>query len=139
MTYTASSTIPHKSDIARPAKTPHAGLNQFHRLARLLDTQLGVPGVPFRFGIDGVLGMIPVVGDTLTAGMGLFALQLAHSHNLPRRAKFAMLRNIAVDWVVGSIPLVGDLFDFAFHAHAKNAKILERYINPGQDQQDEHA
>lgn len=104
-----------------------SGLNRYERFARVLDTQFRVPGINFRIGLDGIMGLIPVVGDTLTAGMGLYALQLANEHKLPTLAKIAIVRNIAMDWLIGLIPLVGDIFDFAFHAHAKNAKILRKH------------
>lgn len=103
-------------------------LEGFRRLARLLDTRFGVPGVPFRFGLDGVIGLIPGIGDGVTTLMGLYALQVAHKHKLPLGARIKMIWNIGVDFVVGAIPLVGDLFDFAFHAHAKNLRIVERHL-----------
>ena len=60
--------------------------------------------------------------------MGLYAIKIANEHNLPFTAKVAMIWNVLIDWVVGSIPLVGDLFDFAFHAHRKNYRILKKHI-----------
>lgn len=100
----------------------------FQKLARLLDTRFRIPGVPFRFGLDGIIGLIPGVGDAITTGMGLYALSMAHKFKLPLGARAAMIWNLSVDFLVGTIPLVGDLFDFAFHAHAKNLRIIERHL-----------
>lgn len=103
-------------------------LERFARLSHLLDRQFSLPGVPFRFGLDGVVGLIPVVGDAVTGLMGLYALKIASDHKLPWHVHGRILWNVGVDTVIGAIPLVGDLFDFAFHAHAKNRRILERHI-----------
>lgn len=100
----------------------------FARLSHLLDRQFSLPGVPFRFGLDGVVGLIPVVGDAVTGLMGLYALKIASDYKLPWHVHGRILWNVGVDTVIGAIPLVGDLFDFAFHAHAKNRRILERHI-----------
>lgn len=105
------------------------GLAGFERLSRLLDTQFALPGVPFRFGLDGLVGLIPGVGDAVTGLMGLYALQIAERARLPMAARAKMIWNIGVDVLVGSIPLVGDLFDFAFHAHRKNWRILKRHLD----------
>ncbi len=113
-----------------PAVTPAQAdaMASFARMSHLLDRQFSLPGVPFRFGLDGVVGLIPVVGDAVTGLMGLYALKIASDHKLPWHVHGRMLWNIGVDVVIGSIPLVGDLFDMAHHAHAKNRRMLERHI-----------
>lgn len=100
----------------------------FGRLSHLLDRQFSLPGVPFRFGLDGVVGLIPVVGDAVTGLMGLYALKIASDHKLPWHVHGRILWNVGVDSVIGAIPVIGDIFDFAFHAHAKNRRMLERHI-----------
>jgi len=115
---------------ASPGMTPAqaAAMASFARMSHLLDRQFSLPGVPLRFGLDGVVGLIPVVGDLVTGLMGLYALKIASDHKLPWHVHGRMLWNIGVDVVIGSIPLVGDLFDLAHHAHAKNRRMLERHI-----------
>lgn len=110
-----------------PAEKADA-LAAFGRLSHLLDRQFSLPGVPFRFGLDGIIGLIPVVGDVFTGLLGLYALKIAADHKLPWHVHWRIIWNLVVDAVVGAIPLVGDLFDFAHHAHAKNRRILERSI-----------
>lgn len=104
-------------------------IDAFRRLSRLLDTQFSLPGIPFRFGLDGLIGLIPGIGDTVTGAMGLYALGVAHRLDLPLGARLKMVWNIAVDVVIGAIPLVGDLFDFAFHAHSRNRRIIEKHLD----------
>lgn len=103
-------------------------LKHFDRYSGWLDTRFKLPGTGFRFGIDGILGLIPGVGDAITAVMGLYAFQIAQRENLPLKAKAGIVTNIGVDMIIGSIPLVGDLFDFAFRAHRKNYQILEKHL-----------
>lgn len=101
----------------------------FRKIADLLDTQFKVPGLGMRIGLDGVLGLIPVVGDTITGGLGLYALATAHRLKLPLGARLKMIWNIGVDMIIGAIPLIGDIFDFAFHAHAKNYAIIAKHLD----------
>ena len=114
-----------------PAMTPSQAetMASFARMSQLLDRKFSLPGIPFRFGLDGVVGLIPVVGDAVTGLMGLYALKIASDHRLPWHVHTRIVWNVGVDTVIGAIPLVGDLFDFAFHAHAKNRRILERHIS----------
>lgn len=117
-----------------PRKHGAQGIEQFQRLSRLLDSQFRLPGVPFRFGLDGLIGLIPGIGDAVTGVMGLYALSIARQLGLPAGAQAKMIYNIAVDFVLGSVPLVGDLFDFAFHAHRRNWRIIERHLAKRENQ-----
>lgn len=107
---------------------PYAQFGGFERLSHWLDTKFEVPGIPMRFGLDGLVGLVPGIGDAVTGIMGVYALKLAHDHDLPLGKRLAMIYNIAVDSILGSIPVLGDLFDFAFHAHRRNYHILKTHI-----------
>lgn len=96
------------------------------RIAKLMDYQLGKG--PFRFGLDAVIGLIPGVGDVTTGAIGLYFLKLAHEAGVPKRKMAGMVGNLAIDTAIGAIPLVGDLFDFGFRAHQRNAEIIRRHI-----------
>jgi len=104
-----------------------AALKDFERLSRLLDTQFGVPFLP-RFGLDSLVGIVPVAGDVLTAVMGFYALGLAQKHKLPFWTKLGMAWNIIFDMTVGAVPIIGDLFDFFFQAHRRNYKTLRKHL-----------
>src|SRR3954447_762145 len=99
-------------------------------LARLIsvwsDTVFEVPGLGWRFGLDPIIGLIPVAGDFASAVVSLYILALAAEMQVPRSTMLRMGLNVAIDYFVGAIPLVGNLFDFAWKANARNMQLLER-------------
>lgn len=101
-------------------------LERARGIASWFDDRLKIAG--FGIGIDGLVGLIPGVGDAFTAGMGLYLLQLAMRLKLGLSTYLAMILNILIDLLVGAIPILGDLFDFAFRAHRKNMKIIEQKL-----------
>ena len=95
-------------------------------LAKLLDSQFSVGG--FRFGLEGLLGMVPVAGDAIGGLLGLYPVWLARKHKLPKSVAAKMAANLAVEVAGGAIPWVGDFFDVAFKANLRNLKLLETAI-----------
>ena len=98
-------------------------------LARLLDSQFAIPGTNWRFGLDSIIGLIPGVGHLITTAMGGYIIYRARDLGAPRWLIARMVGNLAIDGVIGAIPLVGDIFDFAFRANRKNVLMLLRYID----------
>jgi hypothetical protein len=94
------------------------------RLADLLDTAVRLPGTNVRFGLDSILGILPVGGDAAAGALGLYIVNEARRLGLPRRKLVRMLANIGTDFAVGSVPLAGDLFDVFFKAHRRNIEIV---------------
>ena len=97
-------------------------------LASWLDTRFTVLG--YRFGFETLIGLIPAVGDTLTALLGLYPLFIARRHKLGRWLQVRMGFNVLIEWLIGLIPILGDLFDTAFKANVRNARLLERAAYP---------
>jgi hypothetical protein len=97
-------------------------------LANLLDTALVVPGTNIRFGFDALIGLIPAVGDAITTVMSLYIVREARALGAPRHLVARMLANVALDSVVGVVPVVGDVFDVAFRANRRNLALLRRYL-----------
>ena len=97
-------------------------------LAWLLDNSIPVPGTGRRFGIDALIGFVPVVGDLVSGGIGLYVVWRASRMGLPRIVVARMLVNSAIDFVVGSVPLLGDAFDLWFKANTRNLAIMRRHI-----------
>jgi hypothetical protein len=99
-------------------------VERVRKLARWMDTKFSIAGV--RFGMDGVIGLIPIVGDTATALVSLYPLAVARRHGLGRWVQAKIFGNIALDWLVGLVPVVGDLFDVGFKANVRNLRVIER-------------
>nr|WP_289852059.1 DUF4112 domain-containing protein [Rhizobium sp. SSA_523] len=99
-------------------------LAKLSKLARVMDTALRIPGTNIRFGADSVLGIVPGIGDAAGALVGLLLLNEARRLGLPGNKQLQMLGNVATDAVLGSVPLVGDVFDLYFKSHRRNIRIL---------------
>mgnify|MGYP006306666675 CR=1 FL=1 len=97
-------------------------------LARWLDSRFHIPGTPLRFGLDTLIGLIPVAGDTLMGLPSVWLIWRAHRLGLPKRKLARMGLNTGLDYVLGSIPILGDIFDLGFKANLKNAAILRAYF-----------
>jgi hypothetical protein len=103
-----------------------ADVAKVRRVATLLDAQFQILGR--KVGWDAIVGLVPVVGDIAMAVVGAYPIYVARKHNLGKRLQVRMAANLLVDWAVGEIPVLGDLFDAAFKANLKNADLLERAV-----------
>ena len=90
----------------------------------MLDAQFEILGR--KVGWDAIVGLVPVVGDIAMAVVGAYPIYVARKHNLGKTLQARMAANLLIDWAVGEIPVLGDLFDVAFKANLKNADLLER-------------
>lgn len=103
-------------------------LKRIRKISKLLDSAIGIPGTKFRIGLDPILGLIPGGGDLITAGVSAYMIYLAASFGLDRNEIMKMLGNVAIETVLGSVPLAGDIFDAYFKANLRNLEILEKHI-----------
>ena len=103
-------------------------LETLRKLQRLLDEAFRVPGTSLRVGWDPIIGLVPVVGDLITALIGIYPIVIARKHGLGGWLQARMGLNIFIDWLVGAIPLLGDLFDAAYKSNLKNADLLEKAV-----------
>jgi len=99
------------------------------RLARLMDNSIALGR--WRIGLDGLLGLIPGVGDVAGGAVSAVIILRAAAAGLPRAAIARMAANVAIDSLLGSVPVAGDLFDFAYKANAKNLKIYRESFAGG--------
>jgi hypothetical protein len=95
-------------------------------LSHLLDDFLRIPGTQIRFGLDGIVGLIPGVGDIIGAMASWIIILAAWLRGVPRVTLARMLANVAIETIVGTIPVLGDAFDIAWKANRKNFALLER-------------
>ncbi|WP_234680597.1 DUF4112 domain-containing protein [Bradyrhizobium monzae] len=98
-------------------------------LAKLLDVAFILPGTNIRYGIDGLIGLIPVIGDIITTAISLWLVREARALGAPWYLTARMLGNVAVDGVVGIVPFVGDAFDVMFRANMRNVRLLRRWLD----------
>jgi Domain of unknown function (DUF4112) len=98
-------------------------------IAKLLDVAFVVPGTNIRYGIDGLIGLIPVVGDIITTAISLWLVREARALGAPWYLTARMLGNVAVDGVVGIVPFAGDAFDVMFRANMRNVRLLRRWLD----------
>ena len=104
-------------------------LARLDALGNLLDTAFILPGTNVRYGLDGLIGLIPIVGDIITTAIALWIVREARALGAPRYLVARMLGNVALDGVVGLVPVVGDAFDVAFKANVRNVRLLRRWID----------
>ena len=94
------------------------------KLEHLFDRAYRLPGTDFRFGLDGIFGLIPVAGDAATAVVSGALVLDAWKSGARKRTLARMVKNVGVDFVIGSVPLIGDIIDFGYKANTKNIKLL---------------
>lgn len=103
-------------------------LKRLRRIARLMDARFGIPFTRFRIGLDGILGLIPGFGDVLTAAVATYIVVKAREMGVSKETQARMLINVAADFAIGFIPMVGDVADFFFKANNRNIELLEREL-----------
>lgn len=101
-------------------------LRRLEELAHLMDEAVGIPGTELRVGLDPLVGLVPGAGDTLTAVVSLWIVFRARRLGVSRGVLLKMAANVAIDWLVGSIPVLGDLFDFGWKANRRNLRLMRR-------------
>lgn len=106
-------------------------LKQLDAMAKLLDNQFVIPGINFRFGLDGIVGLIPVAGDLAGLVVSAFLFRVMLRKGAGPLIMLQMLGNIALDALVGVIPLAGDLMDFGYKANRRNVDLLKGYYAAG--------
>lgn len=102
-------------------------MQRLRAMARVMDDAVRVPGTTFRIGLDALLGLIPGVGDLAGGLTTAYTIVAAQRLGAPRIVLLRMFWNVVVDTVVGSIPLLGDVFDAAYRANRRNVQLLEAY------------
>jgi hypothetical protein len=104
------------------------GLERLRMLTMLFDQAIGIPGTRFRFGLDALFGLVPGLGDLAGGVAAVYALQVARRLRVPSEIQLHMLSNIALDALIGTVPIFGDVFDFVFKAQTRNLALLDTWL-----------
>jgi len=104
-------------------------LARLEMLAKLLDIAFILPGTKIRYGVDGIIGLIPVVGDIIATALSLWLVREARALGAPWHITARMLGNVAIQGVVGTVPVAGDAFDVLFRANIRNVRLLRRWMD----------
>lgn len=110
------------------SESDRARLERLRALANLLDSRWRIPGTRIPIGLDGIASIVPVVGDSATAIVSVYMIVEALRFGLPASVIARMAANVGLDWAVGSIPVLGTVFDIAFKANRRNIDLLHRHL-----------
>jgi hypothetical protein len=97
-------------------------------VAHLLDSAFPIPGTNRTVGLDAILGLIPAIGDAISAALSSYIIWEAKQLGIPRWKLARMIGNVAVDTTIGAVPLLGDLFDAAFKSNKRNVRIVLEHL-----------
>ncbi|HEX8901865.1 DUF4112 domain-containing protein [Vitreimonas sp.] len=115
--------------VARLRARDIADTSDIRQLAEWLDSRFEIPGTRLRFGFDSIIGLIPGIGDLATTFLGAYIVLRARELGAPPLMQARMVLNLAIDALVGAIPLLGDIFDLAFKSHVRNVRMLLRHLD----------
>lgn len=118
-----ASTMPHLD-----AANTQARLTRLRRLAWLIDGAFGLPGTRFRFGLNSIVGLLPIGGDAVLGAISLYIVYEAAQLGVPGPQLARMLANVVLEVAGGSVPVLGDLFDMALKANLRNLAIIEQHV-----------
>lgn len=126
----ASSQRPRPMGISVPIGTdPHSVRARIEAMEQLLERAITIPGIRYKVGIDAIAGLLPVVGDFVTAALGAWIVWEAKNVGLPKWKIARMIGNVAFDTAVGAVPVAGDAFDFLFRSNTRNLKIVKKHLD----------
>ena len=108
---------------------PAALRKRVETLEFLLERSFTIPGINRPVGLDAIVGLVPIVGDVVTAAMGAYIIWEARNLGMPKWKLWRMMGNLGVDTALGAIPLVGDAFDLLFRSNTRNLKIIKRHLD----------
>lgn len=98
------------------------------RLTRLMDGLFEIPGLRRKVGLDALMGVVPVVGDLVSAGIGIYLVYEARELGASRWLQAKMVGNLLLDFLVGAMPVLGDFLDVLFRAHQRNLMLLQKEL-----------
>ena len=110
-------------------RDPQSIRRRLELMEQVLERAFVLPGTNFRVGLDAVLGVVPVLGDLISAAMGAWIVWEARNLGMSRWQIARMSANVGIDTALGAIPLVGDAFDLVFRSNSRNLKIIRKHMD----------
>jgi hypothetical protein len=111
------------------SREPLAVRKRVEALEMLLERSFHIPGTRIPVGLDSVVGLVPVLGDLVTAAMGAYMIWEARNLGMSKWQLTRMAANLGIDTALGAIPLLGDAFDLFWRSNSKNLRIIKRHLD----------
>ena len=108
---------------------PQAVRARIEALEKVLERAFVIPGTKIPFGLDSIIGLVPVLGDVVTAVMGAYLVWEARNLGMSKWQLVRMTANVGVDTALGAIPLLGDAFDLVWRSNSKNLRIIKKHLD----------
>ena len=109
-------------------RDPASVRQRIEAMERVLERSFTIPGTNMPVGLDAIVGLVPVMGDVISAAMGAYIIWEASNLGLPKWKLWRMAGNVVFDSAVGAIPVAGDVFDFLFRSNSRNLRIVKRHL-----------
>ncbi len=114
---------------SRHGSRPHSVRQRVEAMEQLLERSFHIPGTKIPFGLDSVVGLVPVLGDIVTAVMGAYMVWEARNLGMSKWQLMRMTANVGIDTALGAIPVVGDAFDLVWRSNSKNLRIIKKHLD----------
>jgi hypothetical protein len=111
------------------SRDPQSVRQRVEALELLLERSFHIPGTKIPVGLDSIVGLVPVLGDIVTAAMGAYMVWEARNLGMSKFQLMRMAANVGIDTALGAIPLAGDAFDFLWRSNSKNLRIIKRHLD----------
>ncbi|NVD26408.1 DUF4112 domain-containing protein [Parasphingorhabdus flavimaris] len=111
------------------SRDPQAVRNRVEAMEKVLERAFVIPGINRPIGVDSIVGLVPVVGDIVTALMGAYIVWEARNLGMSKMQLTRMAANVGIDTALGAIPFAGDVFDFFWRSNSKNLKIIRKHLD----------
>lgn len=116
-------------DLPGMGRDPQSVRQRVEALELLLERSFHIPGTKIPFGLDSIIGLVPVLGDVVTAVMGAYMVWEARNLGMSKWHLIRMTANVGVDTALGAIPLIGDVFDLVWRSNSKNLRIIKKHLD----------
>jgi hypothetical protein len=116
-------------DLPGMGRDPQSVRQRVEALELMLERSFHIPGTKIPFGLDSIIGLVPVLGDIVTATMGAYMVWEARNLGMSKWHLIRMAGNVGIDTALGAVPLVGDAFDLVFRSNSKNLRIIKKHLD----------